>query len=58
MPAIPLLVGTMLLYVLSLIAGLAYAGFYALAITGMYRTLTGSPVAAGPVENGMPLRSS
>jgi hypothetical protein len=44
MPPIPLLVGTGLLYVVSLIAGLAYSGFYAITLVGMYRSLIVQPV--------------
>jgi hypothetical protein len=58
MPPIPLLVLAAGGYLLTLVASLAYAGFYAVAITGLYRSLIarGAPVPVAPaVEIAPPM---
>jgi hypothetical protein len=48
MPPIPLIFASGLIYLISLVAGLAYSGFYAIAVVGMYRNLASQPAAAPP----------
>ena len=48
LPPLPLLVFAALFYLASLVAGIAYSGFYAIALTGMYRALAAQPQAPPP----------
>ncbi len=53
MPPIPLMIGSAFAYVITLVASIAYAGFIAVALTGLYRELTGrlaSPQPAPRIE--------
>jgi hypothetical protein len=47
-PALGLLAAVGIVFVLAIAASLAYAGYYAIAVVGLYRSLRAQPAAGAP----------